>query len=234
MSDDEFHKHYGKPKHEMDPSHFKKPVQKGHEMERARALAQRGMMSVKEEAEIIAELSKKTLQSYQDKIGRDLDRAADAIGHGTGDDDEDRKLNNRMKGDERARAKLKKMKEEVEQVAEENHALAYVNATLAVMDEGKIDDLRDAQALRRANASAYDKNTKTDDKHPAIKLHKGTAYGGANQKDDEGDEKKDDETKEKRGRGRPHGSKSGARQKGNGHEDGGIPVHSLHLPNRNR
>ena len=128
-------------------------------MDRAKALAQRGMMSVKEEAEIIAELSKKTLQSYQDKIGRDLDRAADAIGHGTGDDDEDRKLNNRMKGDERARAKLKKMKEEVEQVAEENHALAYVNATLAVMDEGKIDDLRDAQALRRANASAYDKNT---------------------------------------------------------------------------
>ena len=112
----------------------------------------------------IADGDKDLAQKYQDKIARDLDRAADAIGHGTGDDDEDRKLNNRMKGDERARAKLKKMKEEVEQVAEENHALAYVNATLAVMDEGKIDDLRDAQALRRANASAYDKNTKTDDK----------------------------------------------------------------------
>ena len=56
----------------------------------------------------------------------------------------------------------------------------------------------------------------------------------SNQKDDEGDEKPDNEKQEKRGRGRPHGSKSGARQKGGGHEDGGIPVHQLHLPNSNK
>ena len=87
----------------------------------------------------------------------------------------------------------------------------YVKGTLAVMDEGKIDDLRDAQKLRQASQSAYDPKFKPDTSHPHINLVKGTAYGGANQKDDETDEKPDDETKEKRGRGRPAGSKSGAR-----------------------
>ena len=111
----------------------------------------------------------------------------------------------------------------------------YVKATLAVMDEGKMDDYQDMLRAKKATASAYDKNFKPDTSHPHIQVVKGTQYGGQNQKDDEGDEKKpDDETKEKRGRGRPHGSKSGARQKGNGHEDGGIPVHNLHLPNRNK
>jgi hypothetical protein len=87
----------------------------------------------------------------------------------------------------------------------------YLKATLQVMDEGKIDDLRDAQKLRQASQSAYDPKFKPDTSHPHINLVKGTAYGGANQKDDETDEKPDDETKEKRGRGRPAGSKSGAR-----------------------
>ena len=76
------------------------------------------------------------------------------------------------------------------------------------MDEGKIDDLRDAERLRKAGASTYD-HEKKDDNHPGISIHKGTAYGGENQKDDETDEKP--ETTEKKGRGRPAGSKSGAR-----------------------
>jgi hypothetical protein len=118
-----------------------------------------------------------------------------------------------------------------ETVAEENHMMAYVNATLAVMDEGKIDNLRDTQALRAANKSAYDKDYKADDSHPHITLNKGTAYGGSNQKDDEGDEKPDNEKQEKRGRGRPSGSKSGARQKGAG-KDNSIDgrEYTLHLP----
>ena len=86
----------------------------------------------------------------------------------------------------------------------------YVKGTLAIMDEGKIDNLRDAQKLRQDTMSAYDKDYKPDTSHPHIKVVKGSAYGGANQKDDENDEKPD-ETKEKRGRGRPAGSKSGAR-----------------------
>jgi len=425
MSHDEFHKQYGKPKSHFDPTNFKKPVEPGKGMDRAKALAQRGMQSLsKEEVERIEEklaqldeLSPATLKSYKKGITRDLDRAADAYPHGTGDDDEDRKLNNRVKGDELASKKLKAKgvnpyseeveqidelskktlgsyvkrsanqaivkslanpkddsddmktiakrekginlatsklaKEETEQIDElskktlgsyvnkaakdsrihgqiatdfentadkarkqskkdsferlnrkylekswkredgiakavgkltkeevsadvneakegwsKNDSMAkpvtssqamadhakyftkvtkldpktgepykkdvkeerdYVSATLAVMDEGKIDNLRDAQKLRRDTQSAYEKDYKPDTSHPHIQVVKGNAYGGANQKDDEGDEKPD-ETKEKKGRGRPAGSKSGARQKGGGHEDGGIPVHNLNLP----
>ena len=49
LSHDDFHKEYGKPKSHYDPSNFKKPVQKGKEMDRAKALAQRGMASMKKE-----------------------------------------------------------------------------------------------------------------------------------------------------------------------------------------
>ena len=61
-----------------------------------------------ENEEVLSELSKATLQSYRSKIGHDLDRAMDAMPHGTGDDKEDRKLNNRMQGDERAAKRLMK------------------------------------------------------------------------------------------------------------------------------
>ena len=97
------------------------------------------------------------------------------------------------------------------------------------MDEAKIDDYKDMLRAKKATQSAYDKDFKPDTTHPHIQVVKGTQYGGENQKDDEGDEKPEAE-KEKRGRGRPSGSKSGARLKGGGHEDGGIPVHNLHLP----
>jgi hypothetical protein len=214
-------------------------------MQRAKELAQRGMKSLsKEEVERIEEkatqldeLSKKTMGSYVKKASSDL---ASSI-HGERDaeengDEKERKTQAkraqaRMSGLERAGRKI--AKEEVETVSEDNHAMAYVNATLAVMDESKYDDLQDKLRAKRATQSAYDKDYKQDKCHPSISLHKGTSYGGQAQKDDEGDEKPEVE-KEKRGRGRPHGSKSGARQKGNGREDGGIPVHNLHLPNRNK
>ena len=68
MKHDEFHKHYGKPKSYYDPSNFKKPVQKGHEMDRAKALAQRGIASLKkEEVEQINELKSKTYAKYINK-----------------------------------------------------------------------------------------------------------------------------------------------------------------------
>lgn len=237
MSHDEFHKQYGKPKSHFDPTNFKKPVEPGKGMDRAKALAQRGMQSLsKEEVERIEEkltqideLSKKTLGSYVKKASGDLASSIHYERDAEENDDPEaagvyaQRAGNRISGLQRAGKKI--AKEEVEQ-----EASPYLKATLKVMDEGKIDNLRDAQKLRRDTQSAYDKNYKPDTSHPHIQVVKGSAYGGMNQKDDEGDEKPDDETKEKRGRGRPAGSKSGARQKGGGHEDGGIPVHNLHLP----
>ena len=249
MSHDEFHKQYGKPKSHFDPTNFKKPVEPGKGMDRAKALAQRGMQSLsKEEVERIEEkltqideLSKAALTSYANKASDSYadhkakekkamsnyektasgEKSPSYDKHGRDEYEQGEhhadKAAKRKAGVDKAYSKLAKEERD------------YVSATLKVMDEGKIDNLRDAQKLRHDTQSAYEKDYKPDTSHPHIQVVKGSAYGGANQKDDEGDEKPD-ETKEKKGRGRPAGSKSGARQKGGGHEDGGIPVHNLNLP----
>jgi hypothetical protein len=228
MSHDEFHKQYGKPKSYYDPKNFKKPVEAGKGMDRARALAQRGMQSLsKEEVERIEEkaaqldeLSKKTLGSY---VNRAANQAiVKSLANPADKSDDMNTIAKREKGINLATKKL--AKEETEQ-----EMTPYLKATLSFMDESKYDDYKDALRAKKATQSAFDKDFKPDTTHPHIQVVKGTQYGGENQKDDEGDEKPEAE-KEKRGRGRPSGSKSGARLKGGGHEDGGIPVHNLHLP----
>ena len=70
LNHDDFHKEYGKPKSHYDPSNFKKPVQKGKEMDRAKALAQRGMASMKkEEVEELEEMFPGTPE-YEKKYGK--------------------------------------------------------------------------------------------------------------------------------------------------------------------
>ena len=70
LSHDDFHKEYGKPKSHYDPSNFKKPVQKGKEMDRAKSLAQRAMASMKkEEVEEIEEMFPGTPE-YEKKYGK--------------------------------------------------------------------------------------------------------------------------------------------------------------------
>jgi hypothetical protein len=229
MSHDDFHKQYGKPKSHFDPTNFKKPVEPGKGMDRAKALAQRGMQSLsKEEVERIEEKLTQIDELSKDTLGNYVKRSANqaivkSLANPKDDSDDMKTIVKREKGINLATSKLAK-----EEVSAEMSP--YLKGTLAVMDEGKMDDLRDAQKLRQDTQSAYDKNFKPDTSHPHIQVVKGTAYGGQNQKDDEGDEKPDDESKEKRGRGRPSGSKSGARLRGGGHEDGGIPVHNLNLP----
>jgi len=70
LSHNDFHKEYGKPKSHYDPSNFKKPVQKGKEMDRAKSLAQRAMASMrKEEVEEIEEMFPGTPE-YEKKYGK--------------------------------------------------------------------------------------------------------------------------------------------------------------------
>lgn len=258
MSHDEFHKQYGKPKSHFDPTNFKKPVEPGKGMDRAKALAQRGMQSLsKEEVEQIEE---KAAQLGYSATRKDFQMVAKLIkGHESAEKRKElathhagifAKQNPRF--DHAKFMKAAGVNEEVEQ-----EMSPYLKATLQVMDEAKIDDLRDAQKLRAATKSAYDKDYKADTSHPSITVNKGTAYGGAAQKDDvnsdENPIKKYDHGE--RGRpagyktgaggyihgkgkaGRPHGSKSGARLKGSKKDDdesGGIPTHTLHLPNSNK
>lgn len=72
---------------------------------------------------------------------------------------------------------------------------------------------------------------------PTSRKVAGKAYGGAAQHDDDEDEDDNDkstskEAQPKRGRGRPAGSKSGARTAGNGKQYGGLAIHSLNLPSK--
>jgi hypothetical protein len=70
LSHSDFHKEYGKPKSHYDPSNFKKPVQPGKEMDRAKSLAQRAMASMKkEEVEEIEEMFPGTPE-YEKKYGK--------------------------------------------------------------------------------------------------------------------------------------------------------------------
>jgi len=100
------------------------------------------------------------------------------------------------------------------------------------------DRQADAKAKRESDpnyaySDHYAKTSKSDSANkPKSTVHKGT-YGSSYDGDDEKQEKKPEST-DKRGRGRPSGSKSGARNKGAGVHDGGIPVHNLNLPNNRR
>lgn len=80
MSRTEFHKTYGKPKHHFDPTNFKKPVQAGGGMDRARALAQRGMQSVLAKEDYIDELGESTYGQDQYKKYPDMKKHFDLVG----------------------------------------------------------------------------------------------------------------------------------------------------------
>ena len=118
LSHDDFHKEYGKPKSHYDPSNFKKPVQKGKEMDRAKSLAQRAMASMKkEEVEELDELSKTTLGSYTKKAFRSYANTAKRTDDIPADDNKASiTLKNRDTGVKKAIDRL--AKEEVEEIEE--------------------------------------------------------------------------------------------------------------------
>ena len=169
----------------------------------------------KEEVEQIDEISKNTLGSYVKKASSDIAdrqeriRAGARPNPGESQADFQKDMTKALALQSKRKAGMDKAVDKLTKEEVEQEQSPYLKATLAVMDEGKIDNLRDAQALRKAGGSSYEKELKPDTKHPHIQVVKGTSYGGENQKDDEHDEKSDDG--EKRGRGRPSGSKSGAR-----------------------
>ena len=169
----------------------------------------------KEEVEQIDEISKNTLGSYVKKASSDIAdrqeriRAGSKPYPGESQADYQKDMSKALALQSKRKAGMDKAVDKLTKEEVEQEQSPYLKATLAVMDEGKIDNLRDAQALRKAGGSSYEKELKPDAKHPHIQVVKGTSYGGENQKDDEHDEKSDDG--EKRGRGRPSGSKSGAR-----------------------
>ena len=103
---------------------------------------------------------------------------------------------------------------EKERTKNRSHPDAIKTLNGTQVKEAAIDDLKDKLALKKANQSAYDKSYKPAEKSAVTKV-KGHSYGAG---EEEGSD--DDDTKKvskpaapdvKRGRGRPAGSKSGAR-----------------------
>jgi hypothetical protein len=74
LSHADFQKEYGKPKSHFDPTNFKKPVQPGKEMDRAKALAQRGMASMKKEE--VEDLSEASYVVKHDGVSDDAEDSA--------------------------------------------------------------------------------------------------------------------------------------------------------------
>ena len=97
----------------------------------------------------------------------------------------------------------------------------FVEEIEEIVAESKKDDYWDFKDLKDK-----EKN------QPTSRKVAGTRYGGSAQKDEPEDDDNDDKPAVKRGRGRPAGSKSGARQKGNGNNYGGLAIHSLNLPSK--
>lgn len=156
-----------------------------------------------EAAEQLDELSKDTLTSYVGKsfaAGNELHKQ---IKDGTGDKQALRdKISKRNQGVITAVKKLKK---------EENEMLTY-SQFMEKLAESRIDDLRDKQAAEReAKKDAYEAGEREKSKS-AKRIVKGHSYGaGEDGDEDEDEKKKPSEPAVKRGRGRPAGSKSGAR-----------------------
>ena len=167
-----------------------------------------------EEVEQIDELDKNTLGNYVKKAHNQLvaHSARKAAKYERGDKDaldydikHARKEVNREGGIKRAVNKLTK---------EDTEVITF-KQLMENISEAKIDDLKDRIAARKATQSAYDKDYKPSAKSNVQKV-KGHSYGAG---EEEGED--DDDTKKvskpaapevKRGRGRPAGSKSGARR----------------------
>jgi hypothetical protein len=157
------------------------------------------------------ELDKKTLGNYVKKAHDQLMKHTSSVNFKGGRGDSDafayahdpvavRKTANRTKGVDQAINKLTK----------EDNMLTY-SEFMASIEEGRIDDLKDKLAAdreKRLNKMDYSKE-KEAKKNPITKV-KGHSYG-AGDEDGEAEPVKAAEPAEKRGRGRPAGSKSGAR-----------------------
>ena len=105
------------------------------------------------------------------------------------------------------------------------------------IEEGKIDDLRDKQDLDKANNLGIPAGTSKPKGSQTVQKILGKRYGGSKAKadDEEGNEPTDnagEAAKEKRGRGRPAGAKSGARTKGSDGGMSGTDDYHLSLPTK--
>lgn len=178
-------------------------------------LAKNESVELEDEVEILDELDKSTLASYAKKSHDQLLKHTGTVNmkYGRGDKDATayaldkdalRKTANRTQGIKTALNKL--TKEDAEPM------LTYAEF-MAQLSEGKADDLRDKLAAdRERRLNNYDYSKEKDHTPSSVRKVKGHSYGaGEDSEEGEDDVKPAKPEAVKRGRGRPAGSKSGAR-----------------------
>jgi len=99
------------------------------------------------------------------------------------------------------------------------------------LDKKDFELLRKKKTLKEFVQDLLEYETDKNGRYVHTKGSYGKSYNS--ETDDHDDDNKPKST-EKRGRGRPAGSKSGARQQNTGKSYGGIQTHSLNLPNTNK
>jgi hypothetical protein len=186
--------------------------------------AQDHARSLKEEVEELDELSKDTLGSYVKKASDQSKRAAVSANqskHTASDamDSGNSRLHDLHANNYRYSKNLEKKRDAgvnkaVDKLTKEDSMLTY-SEFMAQLSEGKADDLRDKLAAdREARLNNYDYSKEKDNKKSSVQKVKGHSYGAG---EEEGESDDDNTVKTakpaavKRGRGRPVGTKSGAR-----------------------
>lgn len=166
----------------------------------ARATSKLTKEGVELDEKQLDELSKDTLNSYVKKANASQKAAGDRMDahhrlYGDGNDKEfDKAQSTHYK---RAMGKGKAMGRGVNPFQEEVQLKTF-SQLMAELDEAKKDDYWDFKDLK-------------DEPKSTTRKVAGTRYGGSAQKDEPEQDDNDDKPAEKRGRGRPAGSKSGAR-----------------------
>lgn len=174
------------------------------------------------EMEELCEISKQTLASYIPKAAQSARFSGMTAQHYANKSDRARNKGMQnayhslsMKYKNKAWDREANIKKAAQKLAKEETDVITFKELMQNISEAAIDDLKDRIAARKATQSAYDKDYKPAAKSNVQKV-KGHSYGAG---EEEGED--DDDTKKvskpaapevKRGRGRPAGSKSGARR----------------------
>ena len=183
---------------------------------------------MKEEVEQIDELNKDTLVRYSNTARSQAKHDMAKVASATSADELEKhsnRMSKRLKGNAVA---SRKMQEEGSCKKTYREFVEYLQNNLIEEDYVEIEEELN---LDEEQLDEYDAKT-------GRYVHKGkygTSYQGDDNDTDDDDDKpkaKPAEPAVKRGRGRPVGSKSGARQQGNSKSFGGLATHSLNLPNR--
>jgi hypothetical protein len=167
----------------------------------------------KEEVEELDELSKKTLGSYVKKAALSQHYDNKNFNSKETNNKDTQSNDEKIAGVKKSSKRTMGVMNAINRLTKEDNMLTY-SEFMAQLLEGRADDLKDKLAAdREARLNNYDYSKEKAAKKSPVQKVKGHSYGAGEEEgeDDDGSTKTVKPASEKRGRGRPAGSKSGAR-----------------------